>query len=128
MRARGEEGRSPDREARSDPLNPEHYKAGGLEAIDVIEGFGLGFCLGNTLKYLLRHGRKAGAPAIEDLEKARWYLDREIARRRREADKRWGAPSGATGKQTPRRGAPPDRGPGQAPARPGSDDMHRRKR
>ena len=66
----------------SDPVNsPQHYRAAnGLEAIDVIEGFGLdrSFRLGNALKYLLRAGRKGDA--LEDLRKARWYLDREYAR------------------------------------------------
>jgi len=46
-----------------------------IEVIDIIEGFGLGFCLGNVVKYVLRHKQKAG---IEDLKKARWYLDRQI--------------------------------------------------
>lgn len=59
--------------------HPPHYKANGMEAIDVIEAFDLGFCLGNTVKYVLRAGRKADA--LEDLRKARWYLDREIANR-----------------------------------------------
>ena len=59
--------------------HPAHYQAGGLEAITVIEAFGLGFCLGNTVKYILRAGRKGAA--LEDLQKARWYLDREIAAR-----------------------------------------------
>jgi hypothetical protein len=58
--------------------HPNHYKSGGIEAIDVIEAFGLGFCLGNTVKYVLRAGRKT-PDAIRDLEKARWYIDREIA-------------------------------------------------
>lgn len=58
--------------------HPAHYKAGGLEAIDVIEAFGLAFHLGNAVKYLLRAGRKGDR--IEDLKKARWYLDREIER------------------------------------------------
>lgn len=57
--------------------HPPHYKsATGLEAIDVIEAFGLGFCLGNTVKYILRHRNKGAA--LQDLQKARWYLDREI--------------------------------------------------
>lgn len=57
--------------------HPAHYQtASGMEAIDVIEAFGLGFCLGNTVKYILRHGKKGAA--IEDLKKARWYLDRAI--------------------------------------------------
>lgn len=58
--------------------HPPHYKSGGLESIDVIEAFDLGFCLGNTVKYVLRAGRKGDR--IEDLKKARWYLDREIER------------------------------------------------
>jgi hypothetical protein len=67
----------------SDPVNhPAHY--GGednpYEAIKVIEAWDLGFCLGNTVKYISRAGKKS-ADAIEDLKKARWYLDREISRR-----------------------------------------------
>lgn len=63
--------------------HPPHYQANGVEAMDVIEAFGLGFCLGNTVKYLLRAGRKGDA--LEDLRKGRWYLDREIARREKAA-------------------------------------------
>jgi hypothetical protein len=62
-----------------DPINPDHYRANGMEAIDVIEAFGLGFHCGNAVKYILRAGRKG--EAVEDLRKARWYIDREIARR-----------------------------------------------
>lgn len=63
----------------SDPVNhPAHYKsADGLEVIDVIEAFGLNFHEGNVVKYLLRHKKKGG---LEDLSKARWYLDRLIQR------------------------------------------------
>ena len=43
----------------------------------IIEDFDLDFCLGNVIKYILRHKSKAG---LEDLNKARWYLDREILR------------------------------------------------
>lgn len=57
-----------------DPINPSHYK--GDLVIRIIEKFKLGFRLGNVVKYILRHGEKAG---LEDLKKARWYLDREIA-------------------------------------------------
>lgn len=65
----------------SDPVNhPPHY--GGAdnpyEAINVIEAWSLGFCLGNVVKYISRAGRKGAA--VEDLKKARWYLDREITR------------------------------------------------
>ena len=61
----------------SDPVhNPPHYKSGGIEVIDVIEAFELNFRLANVIKYVLRAGRKGDA--LEDLEKAAWYLDREI--------------------------------------------------
>lgn len=60
--------------------NPAHY--GGAEnpyeAIKVIEAWCLGFNLGNTVKYINRAGKKVD-PALQDLKKARWYLDREIA-------------------------------------------------
>lgn len=70
----------------SDPVNsPAHYNVGGIEVIDAIEAWGLGFCLGNTVKYVARAGRKDPSKTIEDLEKARWYLDREIERRKKEA-------------------------------------------
>lgn len=67
----------------SDSVNhPVHY--GGpdnlYEAIKVIEAWGLGFCLGNVVKYISRAGKKDPAKTKEDLEKARWYLDREISR------------------------------------------------
>jgi hypothetical protein len=61
----------------ADPIHPAHYKSGGIEVIDIIEAYGLGFCLGNVVKYVLRAGRKQ-PNAVEDLKKARWYLDREI--------------------------------------------------
>ena len=61
--------------------HPAHY--GGAdnpyEAIKVIEAWGLGFCLGNSIKYISRAGKKDPSRNIEDLRKARWYLDREIA-------------------------------------------------
>lgn len=56
--------------------NPSHYKGNGMEAIDVIEGFGLGFRLGNAVKYILRAGRKDNR--VQDLQKAIWYIQREI--------------------------------------------------
>lgn len=64
----------------ADAINPTHYQgAGGVQPIDLIEAFDLGFCLGNAVKYISRAGRKGDA--VEDLKKARWYLDREIERR-----------------------------------------------
>jgi len=65
-----------------DRTNPVHYKAGGLEAIDVIEAFGLGFHRGNAVKYILRAGRKDDA--MLDLQKAVWYIHRELARMQEE--------------------------------------------
>lgn len=64
----------------TDPVNnPAHYKGkSGLEAIDVIEGFGLGFHRGNSVKYLLRAGKKDDA--AQDVRKARWYIERDIER------------------------------------------------
>lgn len=60
--------------------HPAHY--GGAddpyEAIKVIEAWKLGFCLGNAVKYIARAGKKGDA--LEDLKKARWYVDREIQR------------------------------------------------
>jgi hypothetical protein len=61
--------------------HPSHYTSGGIEAIDVIEAFDLGFNLGNVVKYVLRSGRKSGDEPVESLRKAVWYLNREIERR-----------------------------------------------
>jgi len=63
-----------------DPVNhPEHYLThrSGVECITVTEH--LGFCLGNAVKYIWRSGERAER-TIEDLRKAVWYLEREIAR------------------------------------------------
>lgn len=61
-----------------DATNPAHYRAhpSGVECITVTEH--LGFCLGNAVKYIWRSG-EAGR-TVEDLKKARWYIDREIER------------------------------------------------
>src|SRR5262249_23523358 len=62
-----------------DAINhPAHYTFGRFEVIEVIEAGDLGFNLGNAVKSIARAGRKG--PAREDLEKARWYLSREIDR------------------------------------------------
>ena len=59
--------------------HPAHY--GGAdnpyETIKVIEAWDLGFCLGKAVKYISRAGKKEGT--LQDLQKARWYLDRQIA-------------------------------------------------
>ena len=59
--------------------HPNYYKGNGIEAIDVIEAWGLDFCLGNTVKYIARCGKKSDK-VVEDLKKAAWYLNREIER------------------------------------------------
>tara|TARA_B100000131_G_scaffold153590_1_gene148967 strand:- start:3925 stop:4173 length:249 start_codon:yes stop_codon:yes gene_type:complete len=71
----------------ADKIDPQHYQApGGYQAIDIIEWFGLNFARGNAVKYLLRAGNKKeeGYEAIdkevEDLEKAGWYILREVKR------------------------------------------------
>ena len=53
-----------------------------LQALDVIVAWGLGFHLGNVVKYILRSGKKGETQDkwIEDLKKARYYLDDEIKR------------------------------------------------
>jgi Protein of unknwon function (DUF3310) len=58
--------------------HPPHYKSGGLEVIDVIEAFDLGFHRGNAIKYILRAGKKDSEKYRQDLEKAIWYLNREV--------------------------------------------------
>ena len=57
--------------------HPEHYggKDNPYEAINIIEAYGMDFCEGNVLKYLLRYKKKNG---LEDLKKAQWYLERLI--------------------------------------------------
>ncbi len=60
--------------------HPSHY--GGIdnpyEAIKVIEAWDLDFHLGNTVKYISRAGKKNVDKELEDLLKAKWYLDRKI--------------------------------------------------
>lgn len=69
----------------ADAINPDHYKKGGIEAIDFIEAkltpeeFA-GYCRGNMLKYLSRLGHKD--EAVQEMEKAIWYGQRWLAARR----------------------------------------------
>lgn len=60
--------------------HPDYYNQGKIEVIDYIQDQGLmsGFCLGNAIKYISRAGKKNPETKIEDLCKARWYLDRYI--------------------------------------------------
>ena len=64
---------------KADMVNhPAHYTSTKFEVIDIIEEFGLDYHLGNVAKYLLRAGKKDDI--VQDLSKARWYLDRKIAK------------------------------------------------
>ena len=66
----------------NDAINPNHYKRGGMEAIDVIKAFTSNLIgieatdTGNILKYVLRWKEKNG---VEDLKKAKWYLEHLIS-------------------------------------------------
>jgi hypothetical protein len=62
-----------------DKINPEHYKS-KIQAIEVIEEWDLSFCLGNCVKYIARAGKKESSTTKEDLEKAIWYLQRELSK------------------------------------------------
>ena len=57
-----------------DPVNsPKHYTQGNMEVITAIEGLDLDYHQGNVLKYVSRYRYKNG---VEDLRKAKWYIDR----------------------------------------------------
>jgi hypothetical protein len=69
-----------------DPVNrPAHYTAGGIDFIDFAEAKGLteNAYLFNVVKYVVRAGKKVDVDPVQDLEKAEFYLKREIARRKR---------------------------------------------
>lgn len=72
-----------DKEDNNQVIHPQHYggKDNPYEAIKVIEAWEVGFNLGNTLKYISRAGKKDDT--IQDLEKALFYLDREIQNRKK---------------------------------------------
>lgn len=64
----------------TDPVNhPSHYTShpSGVECIKITAH--MNFCLGNAVKYIWRAGLKSADP-VEDLRKAQWYIEREIAR------------------------------------------------
>lgn len=63
---------------RNNVQNPAHYNYGEIETIDVIEDWDLNFNIGNAVKYLSRYKHKENP--IQDLEKAIWYIHREIER------------------------------------------------
>ena len=66
--------------SKPDNINPDHYKVGGIETFDFITAKSspdqiAGYCKGNILKYVSRADHKNG---VEDLKKAKWYLDKLI--------------------------------------------------
>lgn len=66
---------------KNDPVNhPSHYTDTKIEVMDYIEDKGFNFALGNAVKYISRAGKKDKNKTIQDLEKAEWYLNREIKR------------------------------------------------
>ena len=67
-----------------DAINPDHYRKhpSGIECIQITEH--MNFCLGNAIKYIFRCDHKGG---IEDLRKSVWYIQREIERRIKDAEK-----------------------------------------
>ncbi len=61
---------------KTDPVHhPPHYTQGRVECIEVLEQLNLDFRLTNVVKYIWRHREKGG---LEDLRKAKWYLDRYL--------------------------------------------------
>ena len=73
--------------------SPAHYTTGKIEVIDFIEDKNLNFNLGNVIKYVSRCGHKKSPgksiemKALEDLKKARWYINREITTREKGMNK-----------------------------------------
>lgn len=60
------------------PIDPPHYQTESIQCIDVAET--MSFNMGNALKYIWRAGKKDPSKTIEDLQKAAWYIEREIKR------------------------------------------------
>lgn len=71
-------------DVKNDVINhPSHYTQGKIECIDYIEDKNFNYHLGNAIKYITRAGLKDPSKTIEDLKKAVWYINREIARRQK---------------------------------------------
>jgi hypothetical protein len=64
-----------DADSTTDKINPNHYKQGNIEVIDFILDQEMNYLEGNIIKYVSRYKRKNG---LEDLEKARWYIEELI--------------------------------------------------
>ena len=68
-------------QGKNDPVNhPSHYTDGKIEVIDFILDKKLNFTRGNAVKYISRAGKKNPETEIEDLQKAAWYINKEIQR------------------------------------------------
>lgn len=65
--------------------HPSHYTDGRIEVIDFIEDKNLNYHKGNAIKYICRAGKKDPSKEIEDLQKAIWYINREIRNIKRRA-------------------------------------------
>lgn len=65
-------------------IQPDYYSRNGIEAIDYIDAHSLNFALGNVIKYVTRAGHKDGEDTLTALYKARWYLNHEIDRRKKQ--------------------------------------------
>lgn len=65
---------------KNDVISHPPYYTQGIECMDYIESHKLNYARGNIIKYVTRAGLKDASKEVEDLEKARWYLDREIER------------------------------------------------
>ena len=74
------EGKCKDNPPADNVNHPSHYTSGKIEVIDFIEDKELGFHLGNAVKYISRAGRKNPDKIVEDLQKAVWYINRQIQR------------------------------------------------
>ena len=67
-------------EANDNVNHQANYTDGKIEVIDYIQDKGFNFFRGNAIKYISRAGKKDKAKEIEDLQKAVWYLNKEIER------------------------------------------------
>lgn len=68
--------------------HPTHYNAGRIEVIEAIEDWKLNYHRGNAIKYIARAGKKHPDREAEDLEKAIWYLNREVELLRAKSENR----------------------------------------
>lgn len=85
--AETEDGKIYEIETADDVIDhPSHYNIGNIEAIDVIEDWNLDFSLGSAVKYICRAGHKDGNTKLQDLQKASWYINREIERESKNAE------------------------------------------